>query len=65
MIDLCHNGILISNNDNNFELLEKLRCTSIASKKYVLLPFTSYMPFHTFVNRADPDQGLLCLLMEI
>ena len=22
-------------------------------------------PFSTFANRADPDQGLLCLLLEI
>ena len=39
---------------------------SLMSHHCALLPlYLIETPFNTFENRADPDQGLLCLLMEI
>ena len=37
-------------------------------KSHALAQLTHYlieMPINAFANREDPDQGLLCLLMEI
>ena len=29
-----------------------------------LIPYIIVMPYNAFANRADPDQGLLCLLWK-